>query len=84
MTNDMRPEMAPEDKAMYEIIEKRVKGFRDYRKAAALESRINIAYMCGYQNIHVVGGAILPLPSSMVVNIVDNKILPAVVNDLCP
>ena len=75
-------DMSEEDQAMSKIISKRVDGFRDYRKAAALEARINIAYMCGYQNIQIVGDNIVPLPSSMVINIVDNKILPAVTNDI--
>jgi hypothetical protein len=80
--SDTRPEMTEEDKAMSKIIERRVEGFQDEKKAQSLESRINIAYLCGYQNIQVVNGFIQPLPSNMVVNIIDNKILPAVVNDI--
>ena len=76
------PDMSPEDVAMSDIIKKRVDGFQEYRRGEALEAKINIAYMCGYQNIHIVGGQIRPLPSHMTINIVDNKILPAVTNDV--
>jgi hypothetical protein len=81
-TLDVSPDMPEEDQAMAKIIKERVSSFDHYRQAESLEARINIAYLCGYQNIHIVNGIVAPLPTNMVVNIVDNKILPAVNNDV--
>jgi hypothetical protein len=64
------------------LISQKVKGFNSFRKSRLLETKINAAYLTGNQNIEVVNGAIKPLSKIYVTNVVANKILPAVVNDI--
>lgn len=75
-------QMSPMDKAMADLIDRKVTAFNDYRRAASVEIRANIAYLCGHQNIQIVNDELRPLPSSVATPVVANKILPAVVNDI--
>jgi hypothetical protein len=76
------PELSPEDKAVKEVIESKVSAFQDQRRAALLEIKANIAYLCGFQNIQAANNAIEPLPDGQATPVVANKILPAVINDM--
>lgn len=64
------------------LIEQRVKGFNSFRKSRLLEIKINAAYLTGNQNIEVRNGTIQPLAKVYATDVVANKILPAVVNDI--
>lgn len=72
------------DKLMLDLIKKRVKAFNPVRKTRLLSIKINVAYLCGQQNLHILGGMIRPLPSKSPehTKVIANKILPAVVNDI--
>ena len=72
------------DKLMLDIIRKRVKVFNPVRRVRLLSIAINAAYLCGQQNLQVVGGALKPIPSKFPqhTKVIANKILPAVVNDI--
>jgi len=73
---------SPEDKAISDFMTQRERDFKPYWKAAQLSIKANIAYLCGHQNIFVLGGQIHPLPSPYETQVVSNRILPAVVNDI--
>jgi hypothetical protein len=79
---NLNPEMSPADKQMADLIDKKVTSFNDFRRAASIEIRANIAYLCGFQNIQILNNQIQQLPESYQTPVVANRILPAVVNDI--
>lgn len=68
--------------AVREIMESRIKTFNPFRRERIPEWNINIAYLCGYQNIGYNGINITLMPNTSLFSIVVNKIGPAVRNDV--
>ncbi len=91
MAEDTGPQPQPDqaeqlpltsDKQAKEIMKSRIETFNPLRRSRILSTRINAAYLCGHQNISVVKGAIVRLPTGMATPVVANLILPAVRNDI--
>lgn len=72
------------NKLMLDLIKKRVKANNPARKTRLLSIKINAAYLCGEQNLHVIGGALKEIPSKFPehTKVRANKIWPAVVHDI--
>ena len=82
MNDQLTAPMAPQDKAIKEIIDEKVGAFSQSNRAAVLEIKANISYLCGFQNITANNGRIEPLPEDLCTPVIANKILPAVMNDM--
>lgn len=70
------------DQMMAKLFGRKIRGFNNFRRARRLGTMANIAYLCGNQNIKVLGGAIVPLEKELCTQVIWNKILPAVRNDI--
>lgn len=70
------------DEAMIKLLKKKIKGFNPYRKARLLQTKANISYLCGQQNIGIKHGEIVPCAREYKTEVVANKIGPAVGNDI--
>ena len=84
MPTEITPEQTEINKLMLDLIKKRVKANNPTRKARLLSIKVNAAYLVGEQNLHVIGGALKPIPSKFPehTRVIANKIWPAVVNDI--
>jgi len=81
---EITPEIKELNDSMMSLIKKKVEAFNPYRRAKLLEEKANIAYLCGHQNIEIVGGQIVPIAAldKYYVTVRANKLLPAVRNDI--
>jgi len=70
------------DEAVRDIMESRIKTFNPFRRERIPEWNINIAYLCGHQNIGWNGTNLRVIKGASPFNIVVNKIGPAVRNDV--
>lgn len=72
------------DAQIKKLIQKRVKSFNGFRRAHLVSVKANIAYLCGRQNIRLVGNRIIPIESKEPehTRVMANKIEPAVRNDI--
>lgn len=77
-----QPQMSDMDQAMADIIKAKKDSFGKNRSGFILEVKCNIAYLCGHQNIHIMGERIDRLPKRFSTEVVANRILPAVTNDI--
>ena len=84
MAGEAEPQQNNLDTSMMRLIKRKVKAFNPSRKAEILEDKINIAYLCGRQNVGKLHDAIVPLPENhkYYTLVQANKILPAVINDI--
>lgn len=65
------------------LLKHRIEAFNPYRKARLTQTKCNIAYLCGHQNIIVRGGSVIPIVDTDPEYYAPyNKILPSVVNDI--
>jgi hypothetical protein len=83
MTQDLRDQggFAP-DEVIKSLIEQKVRSFEPYRRSKQPQMMANIAYLMGKQNIQLLGNEIKELPPKYATNIISNRILPAVTNDI--
>jgi hypothetical protein len=82
MTEGAEPEQVQFEKAVAKVITEKQEQFGDARKASSLMVKANISYLSGHQNIAIVNGSIVPLPSEYETEVTMNRILPAVTNDI--
>jgi len=86
MTDETNQEKEQKDinKLMLDLLKNRVKAFNPYRKTRLLSIKANASYLCGQQNVQIIGGMLKPIPSKFPehTKVIANKILPAVINDI--
>jgi len=72
------------DTAMMKLIKRKVKAFNPSRRAEMLEIKLNIAYICGRQNVAIINGVLARIPETnkYYMPVIANKILPAFINDI--
>lgn len=70
------------DDYVKKIINSHVKTFNPFRRDRITEWNINIAYLCGQQNVRLAGGHLVENTEVSPYNVIANKIAPAVRNDV--
>ena len=68
--------------AVADIIQGRIETFNPHRRTLLIETKANISYLVGEQNIELVGNNIVPAAKSRTVSRVINVLLPAVQKDV--
>lgn len=71
-----------QNEEMKKLIISRRDTFNAHRRSRMLQTKANIAYLVGYQNIQITNNTIVPLPQQYATSVVANLILPSVVNDI--
>jgi hypothetical protein len=85
MAEEIDPEQKLNDDMML-LIKRKVKAHNPARREELLEQKINVAYLCGHQNLlrDQNTGALVPTPenSEFYIPVKANKLLPGVINDI--
>lgn len=72
----------PLDESIREIMKSRIRTFNPFRRNRIPEWNINIAYLCGFQDIEFDGTTLFVIKNDSPFKTTVNKILPAVRNDV--